>query len=242
MFETDQEIEKLFPPKPKQYSIVIPVFNEKESLNTLLSEILAAMTPLTCVYEIIFVDDGSTDGSTDILKEFVVNLPEIVRVVVMENRVGQTLALKKGFHAAEGAVVISMDADLQNDPKDIPKLIEKIIQDYHCVCGWRKTRRDPFVKRLLSKLGNVSQRVLTGLKIHDISCTLRAYKRECVKHVPLEWEGQHRFIPLSLSQQGYKIGEIESNHRPRKFGQTKYKHSRSFRVISDFLKIIRNKS
>jgi len=140
-----------------------------------------------------------------------------------------------------GNVAVTLDADLQNDPADIPKLLKKMEEGYDCVCGWRKSRQDTLLKAGLSKFGNIMQRLLTGMRIHDVSCTLRAYRKECVPDIALNWEGQHRFIPLSLSLQGYKIGEIVSNHRKRQFGSTKYSHKRIFRVVSDFFKILKTK-
>jgi len=220
------------------YSIVIPVYNEEESLEPLFEEIRRAMDPLKRPYEVIFVNDYSSDRSTDILDEFSQKYPKIVRVITMTQRRGQSAAMRKGLDETRGQVVVTLDADLQNDPADIPKLLVKMEEGYDCVSGWRKARQDTSLKAGLSKFGNVLQRFLTGMKIHDVSCTLRAYKRHCVEKIPLNWEGQHRFIPLSLSLQGYKVGEIISNHRLRKFGYTKYSHKRIFRVIGDFFRIL----
>lgn len=221
-----------------KYSIVIPLYNEEKSLKPLLGEVLAAAAPLKNVYEIIFVNDGSCDRSSQILEEFARQLPEVIRVVHLKTRSGQTFALREGFQKARGEIIITMDADLQNDPADIPGLLEKMREGYDCVCGWRKEREDTPLKAGLSKLGNISQRMLTRLKIHDVSCTLRVYRRECLKNLRLEREGQHRFIPLMLFLEGHKIGEIVSRHRRRQFGKTKYNHRRIFRVAGDFLKIL----
>ena len=224
------------------YSIIIPVYNEEESLKPLFGEILQVMTPINKAYEIIFVDDCSSDRSLEIMENFKKEFPEAVRVIHLPERSGQTVALRKGLDAALGSVAATLDADLQNDPADIPKMLEKMMEgNYDCVCGWRRSRQDTPLKAGLSKLGNVLQRVLTGLKIHDVSCTLRIYKRECIRKIPLNWEGQHRFIPLCLSLQGYRVGEIISNHRLRRFGSTKYSHKRIFRVITDFFKILRSR-
>lgn len=223
------------------YSIVVPVYNEQESLKTLLAEILTVVTPLNSRYEIIFVNDGSCDQSPQILEEFIRQLPEVIRVVHLKTRSGQTYALREGFQKIQGNVIITMDADLQNDPADIPRLLKKMDEGYDCVCGWRRDREDAPFKAWLSKSGNVLQRAVTRLKIHDVSCTLRAYKKGCLRNLHLEWEGQHRFIPLMLSLEGYKIGEIVSRHRRRQFGKTKYNHHRIFRVVGDFLKILSTK-
>lgn len=226
------------PEKVIEYSVVVPVYNEEESLKPLLSEILQAMTSLGCAYEIIFVNDGSCDGSSAVLREFELEVPELVRVISLLERGGQTHALRKGLEASRGRVVITLDADLQNDPADISKLLAKMAQGYDCVCGWRKDREDTPLKAGLSKLGNILQRLLTGMKIHDVSCTLRAYRRECLDKIILDWEGRHRFIPLSLSLQGCRVDEIVSHHRGRKFGRSKYGHRRIFRVVRDFFKVL----
>lgn len=225
-----------------QYSIVIPVYNEDDSLGPLLSEILKVMTPLNERFEVIFVNDGSTDGSLQTMMDFQKRSPGIVEIVNLDERAGQTNALRKGLDAAKGEIVITLDADLQNDPADIPKLLKKMKEgDFDCVCGWRKDRQDTALKAGLSKFGNILQRMFSDLKIHDVSCTLRAYRRRCIADVPLHWEGQHRFIPLGLSLQGYKIGEVVSNHRYRQYGHSKYSHGRIFRVVTDFFKVLETK-
>ena len=226
----------------KKYSIVIPVFNEDDSIGPLLAEIIKVMKVVDKPYEVVFVNDGSTDGSLKTLEGIHSRVPDRVQLVDLPQRGGQTNALRQGLNAATGEVVITMDADLQNDPEDIPKLITKMEETgADCVCGWRKNRQDTMLKAGLSKLGNILQRLFTGLKIHDVSCTLRAYKRACVKNIPLNWEGQHRFIPLCLSLQGYKVEEIVSNHRYRQYGHSKYTHGRIFRVMSDFFRILQTR-
>ncbi len=222
-----------------RFSVVIPIHNEEDSLALLLNELHNVFKSLTPDFEIIVVNDCSTDRSTEILKNW--ETSQKVKVIHLTQRSGQTHALKRGIEQAQGDHVITMDGDLQNDPHDIPRMIEKMHQGYDCVCGWRKSRQDTWLKARLSKLGNVLQRWLTGLSIHDVSCTLRIYKRECALRIPLNWEGQHRFIPLSLSLQGYKIGEVVSNHRERKFGKTKYSHKRIFKVMMDFFKILKTR-
>ena len=228
-------------PGPVKYSLVIPVYNEEESLEPLLGEILQAVAPLRRRYEVIFVDDCSSDRSPLILREFEERFPEAVRVIRLPKRSGQTFALRQGLDAVKGEIAVSLDADLQNDPADIPRLLTKIEEGNDCVCGWRKSRQDTPLKAGLSKLGNILQRLLTGLKIHDVSCTLRAYKRECLDKIALNWEGQHRFIPLGLSLQGHRVDEIVSHHRKRQFGVTKYSHLRIFRVVLDFFRVLKAK-
>lgn len=224
-----------------EYSIVIPVYNEEESLNPLFEEIQKAMQSLDGVYEVIFVDDCSDDQTPAIIKGYCDDHPGIVRVITLDKRSGQTYAMRTGLDAVSGQVAFTLDADLQNDPADMPRLIAKMNEGYDCVSGWRKARQDTLLKAGLSKFGNVLQRLFTGMKIHDVSCTLRAYKKDVIDKIALNWEGQHRFIPLSLSLQGYKVGEIVSNHRLRQYGSTKYSHKRIFRVIGDFFKVLKAK-
>ncbi|MBN1870471.1 MAG: glycosyltransferase family 2 protein [Candidatus Omnitrophica bacterium] len=222
------------------HSIIVPVYNEEESLKPLFEEILKVMTPLNRPYEIVFINDCSSDRSPQIMEGFRKELPEVVRIVHLPKRSGQTFALREGLDASRGSIAVTLDADLQNDPADIPKMLEKMIEGkYDCVCGWRRLRQDTPLKAGLSKLGNIFQRLFTGMNIHDVSCTLRVYKRECVGKIALNWEGQHRFIPLSLSLQGFRIGEIVSNHRLRKYGTTKYSHKRIFRVMVDFFRVLK---
>ncbi len=220
-----------------EYSVVTPVYNETESLSPLFAQLKSQLDALHSPYEVIFVNDGSTDGSLQKLREFQKEFPERVRVIHLPQRQGQTYALKVGIGQAIGRIIITLDADLQNDPADIPKLLAKISEGYDLVCGWRKSRHDTPLKMALSKFGNVLQRIFTGMTIHDISCTLRAYKRECAKQLSLEWEGQHRFIPLILSKKGFKVSEIVSNHRVRQYGFSKYGHKRIFRVMTDFFRV-----
>lgn len=223
---------------PVVYSLVIPVFNEEGSLPDLMRELLAVMPGLNAKYEIVFVNDGSTDGSACMLAEMSAQYPAFVRCIDLDDRRGQTNALRVGIERAVGECVITLDADLQNDPADIPLLLAKMNEGFDCVCGWRKKRKDKFLKAVLSKTGNILQRALTGLRTHDVSCTLRAYRREWAQRIPLNWEGQHRFIPLCLALQGARVGEIVSHHRQRSFGVSKYGHKRIFKVIADFFRIL----
>ncbi len=221
-----------------KYSLVIPVYNEEESINPLAEEIHRVMEDLQVDYEIVFVNDGSTDSSPQKLKELQRQKPDNIRVITLSQRRGQSYALRRGLDEACGDIIITLDADLQNDPADIPKLLAKMNEGYDVVCGWRRDRHDPGLKKRLSRLGNILQRLFTGLRIHDISCTLRAYRKECAQKIPLDWEGQHRFIPLVLAKQGYKIGEITAHHRRRTYGVSKYTHKRIFRVVYDFFRVM----
>ena len=220
------------------FTLVIPVFNEEECLSDMYKEVKQVMQKMDKVFEVVFVNDCSNDRSAEILKSFQEQDGSQVQIITLNKRSGQTFAMRTGLNAARGSYVVTLDADLQNDPADIPKMLEKLSQGYDCVCGWRKAREDTPLKAGLSKFGNVMQRLISGLKIHDVSCTLRIYRKENVDKITLNWEGQHRFIPLSLSLQGFKIGEIVSNHRKRRYGITKYSHKRVFRVVVDFFKIL----
>ena len=220
------------------YSIIIPVYNEEESLEQMWVEVRSVMLKLNCSYELIFVDDCSSDRSPQILKKFKKEAPNEVVILTLDSRRGQSYAMKQGVNVVRGRIAFTLDADLQNDPADIPRLLDKMEEGYDVVCGWRKARKDKPVKMVLSKFGNVLQRAFTGMTIHDVSCTLRAYKKDCLKDIGLDWEGQHRFIPLVLSKRGYKVGEIVSNHRQRRFGVSKYNHRRIFKVVVHFFKIM----
>ena len=223
------------------FSVVVPVYNEEESLEVLVREVEKVKDELQGEFELILVDDYSDDQTPDILRELK-SEKDWIRVLMLNQRSGQTSAMRQGLDLAQGEIAFTLDADLQNDPADIPRLVKKMQKTgADCVCGWRRSRQDTWLKAILSKSGNVLQRLFTGLKIHDVSCTLRAYKKHCVPKVPLNWEGQHRFIPLCLSLQGFHIEEIESNHRLRKFGYSKYTHKRIFRVIIDFFRILKSR-
>ena len=221
------------------YSVVIPVYNEEDSLPVLFRELYAVMRGMGKPFEILFVNDGSFDRSAEIIDRFVAEHPQDVRGINLNQRNGQTFALKRGLDTVKGEIVITLDADLQNDPADIPRLIAKLEEgNFDVVCGWRRTRQDRLLKVVFSKLGNIFQRMLTGLTVHDVSCTLRVYKRSCIDKIALNREGMHRFIPLSLVLQGCRAGEIESNHRLRKFGRSKYGHQRILKVVIDFFRLL----
>lgn len=216
-------------------SIVIPVFEEEESLPHLYESVKAVMDRLPNKYEIIFVDDGSRDGSMKVLEAYQKKDPSVV-VVSFRRNFGQTAAMAAGFEYAEGDIIITMDADLQNDPEDIPKLLEKI-KDCDVVSGWRKDRQDKFLsRRLPSMLANGLISKVTGVHLHDYGCTLKAYRREVIKNVKLYGE-MHRFIPAIASWVGASITEVETNHRARKYGKSKYGISRTIRVVLDLITV-----
>ncbi len=215
-------------------SLVIPVYNEEENLPILYQKIKEALDPLGKEYEVIFVDDGSQDKSPQILDQLANNDPR-VKVIHFRRNFGQTAALAAGFDMAQGEVVITLDADLQNDPADIPRLLEKVEEGYDVVSGWRKDRKDPFLNRILpSLMANWLISKVTGVELHDYGCTLKAYRKEVVKELNLYGE-LHRFLPALASWMGVKIAEIPVTHHPRRFGKSKYGITRTFRVILDLI-------
>lgn len=215
-------------------SVVVPIHNEIENIPLLYKETVAALQG--CNFEIIFCDDGSFDGSAPLLDEIAMQDPHI-RIIHFRRNFGQTAAMSAGFAHARGDVVVAMDGDLQNDPRDIRKLVAEIDKGFDLVSGWRKNRKDKALSRKLpSLLANRLIGWITGVKIHDYGCTLKAYRRDLLQHVDLYGE-MHRFIPAIARGVGAKITEIVVEHRPRTFGQTKYGISRTFRVVLDLLTI-----
>ncbi len=216
----------------KKLSVVIPVYNEEENIERLYEELKEVLDRLRLDYEIIFVNDGSTDRSPEILDRLAEKDPK-VRVIHFRKNYGQTAAMYAGFQYAEGDVIITMDGDLQNDPKDIPKLLEKIEEGYDIVSGWRKNRKDPFLSRILpSKIANWIISKVTGVHLHDYGCTLKAYRKEVAKNFRL-YGDMHRFLPAVAKSFGAKITEVVVNHRPRLYGKSKYGIGRTIRVILD---------
>lgn len=219
----------------KSLSVIIPVYNEVESLYELHTELNAILTSFEN-YEVIFVDDGSSDGSIDILKNLA-NSDDHTKIMQFYRNYGKAEALAEGFKAAEGEYVVTMDADLQDDPAEIPNLINKLEEGYDLVSGWKKNRNDPWTKRLPSKLANFVTRMMTGVKIHDMNCGLKIYKQAVVKTLDI-YGGRHRYIPALAGQKKFKVSEIVVNHRLRKFGVTKYGGSRLFHGFFDLLTIL----
>ena len=218
--------------KIRSLSVVIPVYNEEDNIPELYRELKGVLEKLPYRYEIIFVDDGSTDRTYEILQKLAEEDPH-VKVIRFRRNYGQTAAMYAGFQYAEGDVVVTMDGDLQNDPRDIPRLLEKIEEGYDIVSGWRKNRKDPFLSRILpSKIANWIISKVTGVKLHDYGCTLKAYRKEVAKNFRL-YGDMHRFLPAVAKSFGAKITEIVVNHRPRKYGRSKYGIGRTVRVILD---------
>ncbi|HEX8221035.1 MAG TPA: glycosyltransferase family 2 protein [Chloroflexia bacterium] len=217
-------------------SVVVPVMNERESLEPLYARLLAVLVGLGTGYEVIFVDDGSTDGSFEVLRRLH-EADACVRVIRFSRNFGQTAAFAAGFADACGETIVTLDADLQNDPADIPLLLDQVRQGYDMVSGWRRHRRDPFLTRKLpSRLANRLIGLVTGVRLHDYGCSLKAYRSEVVKELRLYGE-MHRFIPALASRMGARITEVPVRHYPRLYGRSKYNMGRTFRVIPDVLAV-----
>lgn len=217
-------------------SIVVPVYNEEENIHGIHREVSAALDGTGIDFELILVDDGSTDGSFRNLRE-IAAADDRVKVIRFRRNFGQTAAMAAGFDAASGRVVIPMDGDLQNDPADIPRLLSKIDEGYDVVSGWRRDRKDAFLNRILpSILANRFISGMTGIRLHDYGCTLKAYRREVLDGINLYGE-MHRFVPALVSQVGARVTELAVNHRPRLHGKSKYGIFRTLRVILDLLTV-----
>ncbi len=217
-------------------SIIIPVFNESESISFLLDEVISVMTANKINFELIVVNDGSKDNTHQVLKELTIKIKEL-SVICLRKNYGQTAAMSAGFDNSKGDIVISLDGDLQNDPNDIPKLISEINNGYDVICGWRFDRKDKLINRKIpSKLANKLIAKVTGLKLHDYGCSLKAFKKEIIGDIKLYGE-LHRFLPVLANIEGARIKEIKVNHRSRKYGSSKYGIDRTFRVLMDLLTV-----
>ncbi len=214
-------------------SVIIPAYNEEENINILVNEIISVLSTKYKL-EIIVVDDGSTDETWQEVLKLKRENDGIIKGIKLRRNFGQSAALSAGFAHANGEVVTALDADLQNDPADIPQLIEKLNEGYDTVSGWRYNRKDGIMKRLFSKIGYGLRRIIIKDKIHDSGCTLKAYKPEVIKELELNGE-MHRYICEMLVLKGYKVTEMKVDHRPRKFGKTKYN---LFRLPKGFLDLL----
>lgn len=217
-------------------SVVVPVFNEEKNIKILYQELIDVLIKLDLTFEIIFIDDGSTDKSLAILSELQENDSRIV-VISFRRNFGQTAALSAGFDYARGNIIITLDGDLQNDPEDIPKLLQKLSEGYDIVNGWRFDRKDSFFsRRLPSIIANKIISYSTNVKLHDYGCTLKAFRKEITQNIKLYGE-MHRFIPAIASGMGSSVAEVKVNHRARKFGKSKYGISRTIRVVLDLITV-----
>ncbi len=222
---------------PPSLSVVVPLYNEEGSLPHLIEQLLTALRPLGRSFEIVLVDDGSRDGTAAVLRDHVERVPELVAVLLRRNY-GQTAAMAAGFDASRGELIVTLDGDLQNDPADIPLLLDQLERDQlDLVSGWRHQRQDNRVSRLLpSLLANRLIARVTGVRLHDYGCSLKAYRREVVADMNLYGE-LHRFLPALAFIEGARIGEVRVNHHPRRYGQSKYGIDRTFRVLMDLLTV-----
>ena len=216
-------------------SIIVPVFNEEESLSDLYLEITENISSYG-EWEIIFIDDGSSDKSKDNVID-IISKDSKVKLISFYRNFGKSAALSEGFKHSKGDIIITMDADLQDDPAEIPNLINKINKGFDLVSGWKKVRHDPWTKTFPSKIFNFVTRILTGVKIHDFNCGLKAYRSSVIKTIEI-FGGRHRYIPALAGQKNFSVSEIIVNHRARKFGTTKYGGSRLFHGFFDLLIIL----
>lgn len=217
-----------------EISIIVPVFNEALNLQPIIEGIIEVMRPMGRPFELILVDDGSTDESKALLRDMKSDSQEL-RVIFLRRNFGQSAAMTAGFDNAQGDVIITMDGDLQNDPQDIPGMISKLDEGYDLVNGWRKDRKDPFISRRIPSI--IANRLIgraTGIRLHDYGCSLKAYKGEVAKRLLLYGE-LHRFIPVLASFDGARIGEMPVRHHARKEGKSKYGIGRTYRVVLDLI-------
>lgn len=220
----------------REFSVVIPVYNEGEDLNSLYSQLKSVLEGLGKTYEIILVDDGSTDGSF-LIMEKLHGQDHRVKVIQLRRNFGKAAALSAGFSCARGKIIITMDADLQDDPRGIPNFINKLNEGYDLVSGWRFKRKDPFSRTFPSRLFNSLTATLTGVKVHDFNCGFKAYRKEVIEDLDLYGE-LHRYIPALAHWKGFKVGEIKVEHRPRAHGKSKYGVGRLFRGLTDLFTVM----
>jgi glycosyltransferase involved in cell wall biosynthesis len=216
--------------------VLIPLYNEEESLITLSKEIDKVFQKIAPDYEILFIDDGSNDSSLKVIKD-IARSNSKVRYISFRKNYGKSAALNVGFKNVSGDVVVTMDADLQDDPNEIPNLLQELQKGYDLVSGWKKQRHDPFIKKYSSRFFNYVTKILSGIKIHDFNCGLKAYKRTVVKSITVQGE-LHRYIPVLADWKGFKVSEVVVKHHPRRYGKTKFGISRFFKGFIDLITVI----
>ena len=217
-------------------SIVVPIYNEEESLPFLVNQLLEVLQPMEEAFELILVNDGSSDDSAEVIRKLSFEIPELVGVLLRKNY-GQTAAMAAGFDISSGDIVVTLDGDLQNDPADIPLLVNKIRDGFDLVSGWRYRRQDAAISRKLpSKIANRLIGKVTGVRLNDYGCSLKAYRKEVLTDMRLYGE-LHRFLPVLANIEGARITEVKVNHRARQFGSSKYGIDRTFRVLMDLLTV-----
>ncbi len=221
-----------------QLSFIIPTYNERDTVRQLSESICKVMSE-ECIelYEVIFVDDGSNDGSWEEMEALVTDCPEHVRAIQLRKNFGKAAALNAGFDEATGEIVFTLDADLQDDPEEIPKFLEALNEGYDLVSGWKAQRNDPFSKRLPSKIFNIVTSTIAGIKLHDFNCGFKAYRKEVLKSISIYGE-LHRYIPVLAFHAGFSVGEIVVRHHPRRHGASKYGPERYLRGFLDLLAVL----
>ena len=221
---------------PVPLSVVVPLYNEEDSLEELHEEICRSVDRVGCEFEVVYVDDGSIDRSFEVLSRIHQRDPR-AKVVRFRKNSGKADALSAGFALCSGDRIVTLDADLQDDPAEIPNLLSALDRGYDLVSGWKKRRRDPITKRWPSRVFNQITSLVTGIRLHDFNCGLKAYCREVVETVRIAGE-LHRYIPVLAAREGFRVGEIVVNHRPRKYGKTKYGPSRFFKGFFDLVTVL----
>jgi len=217
-------------------SIVVPIYNEEESLPFLVNQLLEVLQPMEETFELVLVNDGSSDNSAEVIRKLSFDIPELVGVLLRKNY-GQTAAMAAGFDISSGEIVVTLDGDLQNDPADIPLLVNKIRDGFDLVSGWRYRRQDAAISRKLpSKIANRLIGKVTGVRLNDYGCSLKAYRKEVLTDMRLYGE-LHRFLPVLANIEGARITEVKVNHRARQFGSSKYGIDRTFRVLMDLMTV-----
>lgn len=219
----------------KKLSVIVPLYNEEESIRPLITEIKKALYKVEIDYEVLLIDDGSNDDSLKRIKE-ISKTDKRFKYISFRKNYGKSAALHIGFKNAKGNAVVTIDADLQDDPQEIPNLLKKLDEGYDLCSGWKKKRRDPFIKKYSSRIFNFITRLISGIKIHDFNCGLKAYRKEVVENVKVYGE-MHRYIPVLAKWQGFKITEIPVQHHPRRYGKTKYGISRFFKGFIDLITV-----
>jgi glycosyltransferase involved in cell wall biosynthesis len=220
----------------KSISVIVPLYNEKESLPLLYAELVTVLNDRGEEYEIIFVDDGSTDGSFAVLKGLQAK-DRNIRLVRLRRNFGKSSALSAGFRVAEGKLIVTIDADLQDRPSELPKMLARLEEGYDLISGWKCPRRDPLTKLIPSRLFNWITALLTGIPLHDINCGFKVYRREVIEEIEVYGE-MYRYIPVLASYRGFAVGEVAVAHSPRKFGRSKYGVSRLFGGFFDLVTVI----
>lgn len=219
-----------------ELSIIIPVFNEEKSILELAEEISGVMKELSAEYELIFIDDGSRDSSYDKIKSLA-DKDSRINGVRFRRNYGKAAALSEGFRISKGKMIVTMDSDLQDDPAEIPVLMKKLDEGFDVISGWKKNRKDPWTKRFPSKIFNLVTRMMSGIRIHDFNCGLKIYRSDVIKTVKVYGE-LHRYIPLLAKLAGFNVSELVVNHRPRKFGKTKFGASRFLKGFLDLTTVL----